>query len=195
MAQTQQRKSSGRSGSSSRSTAKGSKASGTRSQNKRSASAGSQNKRSASAGSQRSTSARSRSNGQNKLDAVTEGVASGAKGAAAAVDNVGSKAKTGLLAGGAAAVGLAATAIATRQSRNKTKVLGVALPKRKGKGSLMRALPFSGGKRMDLRRGTQQAATRVSGAADSAEQLGRRLSDVARSVRLVSDTAKEAAKK
>jgi hypothetical protein len=122
-------------------------------------------------------------------------VTSGAKSAAETVGNASSKAKTGLLAGGAAAVGLAATAIATRKARSKPKVLGVELPRRKGHGISSWTKGISLPKRGGMRKQTQRAATKVTGAADAADRIALRLSSVARGVRQVSETANDAAKK
>jgi hypothetical protein len=133
-------------------------------------------------------------NGRSKMSSVTDTVSSGAKNAAEAVDSVPAKAKTGLLAGGAAAAGLAATAIAARRSR-KPKMLGVSLPRRKhGLMPMLKSLPLPG-RSSGVRGQTQRTAAKVSGAAEQADKLGQRLSSVARSVRQVSETAKEAAKK
>lgn len=108
------------------------------------------------------------------------------------VADVAKKGKTALLAGGAAAAGLAATVYATQRANRKPKVLGVSLPKRNGRmpkvGSLM---PKRGGIRGD----TQKLAGKVTDAADRADRIGKRVSSVATGVKKVSETAKEASKK
>jgi methyl-accepting chemotaxis protein len=101
------------------------------------------------------------------------------------------QAKTALLAGGAAAAGLVAT-VALSRHQSRPKVLGVTLPKRKSitASSLRKALPTQG-----IRRDTQSLAGKLGKAADRADRLGQSVSRVASSVKQVSDTAGEAAKK
>ena len=137
-------------------------------------------------------------NGKSTLGSVGGSVVSGAKDAAGKVTGVTGKAKTALLAGGAAAAGLAATAAATRMSQRKRKVLGVSIPRRNGrlmsKAPSLKAptLPKRGG---GLRRDTRKVASKVTDAANRADRLGQRVSSVATSVRQVSETAEDAAKK
>lgn len=134
-------------------------------------------------------------NGQSRLESVAGTVTSGAKNAAETVGNASSKAKTGVLAGGAAAVGLAATAIATRKARSRPKVLGVSLPHRRS-GPSAWAKGISLPRRGDgMRKQARRAASRVSGAAEAADRVARRVSKVAQNVREVSETAKDAADK
>jgi hypothetical protein len=120
---------------------------------------------------------------------VKESVSSGAQSLAGSAMN----AKTALLAGGAAAAGLAATVLVNRQQNSRTKVLGVTVPKPKSSISskaLRTGLPTRG-----IKRDTRRLAAKVGKAADRAERLGKGVTKVASSVKQVSDTAGEAAKK
>jgi len=194
MAQAQQKKS-GSSGSTSRSSSKSSNG------NSKSAAAKSSAKRTATKAASKSRSQAKRkapqsSNGDGPLSTASEAVTSGAKGAAETIGSVASKAKTGLLAGGAAAAGLAATAVITKRSRSKPKVLGVSLPKRNGSMLSKAAKSIPTPKRSSgIRGGTQKVASKVTEAANRADKAGQRVSSVASSVRQVSQTANDAAKK
>ena len=112
----------------------------------RSRSSGSRNGRSTSAGSTRSRSTKSRSggasaksrstasrNGRSNATSMKDNVTNGAQNAAGKVADVAKKGSTALLAGGAAAAGLAATAYVTRRANRRPKVLGISLPKRNGR--------------------------------------------------------------
>lgn len=143
-----------------------------------------------SSGGRKSTQSRSRSTASSNggpVDSVKETVSSGAQ----TVADTAKKAKTGLLAGGAAVAGLAAT-VALSRHQSRPKVLGVTLPKRKSisASSLRNALPTQG-----IRRDTQNLAGKVGKAAERADRLGQSVSRVASSVKQVSETAGEAAKK
>jgi len=118
---------------------------------------------------------------------VKDTVASGA----GSVKGVAGKAKTAALAGGAAAAGLTATVLITRRANKQRKVLGVSIPERNG----FKPLQAVSNRRGDIRRDTRKLAGKVTSAADRADRLGRRVSSVASSVKEVSQTADDAAKK
>ena len=122
---------------------------------------------------------------------VRGAVASRAQDAAEGVADVAKKGRTALLAGGAAAAGVAATLFVAQRQRQRPKVLGVKLPARNGLDP--RALLPK--RRPDLKRDVQNLATKVSDAADRADQIGQRVSSVASSVKQVSETTNKAAKK
>jgi hypothetical protein len=124
---------------------------------------------------------------------VKDTVTSGAQNAAETVTGAATKGKTALLAGGAAAAGLAATVLITQRSQRRTKVLGIPMPKRNGHHmpDVSGLMPKRGGVRKD----TQKLAGKVTEAADRADKIGKRVSKVATSVKQVSETAKEASKK
>jgi hypothetical protein len=142
-----------------------------------------------------SKTARSRStqsqNGKGTVESVKDTVSSGAQDAAETVSDFASKTKTGLIAGGAAAAGLVATVIVTQRSRRGPTVLGVKLPKRNSGVMPNRLIPKSGG----IKRDTRKIASKVADAADRAERIGQRVSNVASSVKQVSESADQAAKK
>jgi methyl-accepting chemotaxis protein len=83
-----------------------------------------------------------------------------------------------LIAGGAALTGLAGAVVLGARSGRRRKVLGVSLPKRNG-----------------LKVDAEKISAAVTDAAKRADQFGQRVSRVAGSVRQVSETANEAAKK
>jgi uncharacterized phage infection (PIP) family protein YhgE len=124
-------------------------------------------------------------NGQGKFDAVTETVSSGAEtvssgaqNAAQGVAGVVKKAKTPLIAGGAAIAGLAGAAVLNSARSRRRKVLGVKMPRGNG-----------------LKVDARKVAGAVTDAAKRADQFGQRVSSVANSVQTVSETADKAAKK
>ena len=123
---------------------------------------------------------------------MKETVASGAQNAAETVSDVAKKGKTALLAGGAAAAGLAATVLISQHANKRTRVLGVPMPKRAGgMPDVSNLMPKRGG----IRKDTRKLAGKVTKAADRADKLGKRVSSVATSVKQVSETASEASKK
>jgi hypothetical protein len=166
-------------------------------QRKRGSSSSSRSKASAAnkTSSTRSRSAASR-NGRSTVESVKGTVTEGAQGAAETVAGAAKKARTGLLAGGAAVAGLGATLVVAQRARRRPKVLGISLPKRNGfnpRALNPRALvPKSRG---NIRRDTRKIAGKVTEAADRAERFGQRVSSVASSVKQVSETADDAAKK
>jgi hypothetical protein len=141
-------------------------------------SGGSSARRSASSQRKQPSAARS-GNGQSTVESVTGTVSSGAQNAGQGVATVVKKMKTPLIAGSAAVVGLAgAVALNSVRSRRR-KVLGVSLPSGNGL------------KRIDARK----IAGTVTDAAKRADRFGQRVSSVASSVQMVSETADKAAKK
>jgi hypothetical protein len=141
----------------------------------------------------RAASTRGRStrsaNGQTTVEGVTgavsssaETISTGAQNAAQGVTGFVKKAKTPLIAGGAAIAGMAglagAAALSNARSRRR-KVLGVTMPRGKELKSL------------DARR----IAGAVTDGAKRADRFGQRVSNVASSVQTVSETADKAAKK
>lgn len=171
-------------------------------QKKSSTASNSRSSNSRSKSSAKSTGSRSSAsrNGKSTVGSVKDTVTSGAQDAAGTVAGAATNAKTALIAGGAAAAGLAATVVVAR-SRRRPTVLNVPLPRRKGP-KISDLVPSKGPKISDLvpsrngaRRETQRIAGSVTKAADRADKLGQRVSSVASSVRQVSETANEAAKK
>ena len=127
-------------------------------------------------------------NGRGTLESVTDTVSSGAQNTAQGVAGAVKKAKTPLLAGGAAIAGLAgAAALNARSSRRK--VLGVKMPRADG---LKKAMPKASGlKKVDAR----NVAGTVTDAAMRTDRFAKRVSSVANGVQMVSETADKAAKK
>jgi hypothetical protein len=107
-----------------------------------------------------------------------ETVSSGAQNAAQGVAGVVKKAKTPLIAGGAAIAGLAGAAVLNSARPRRRKVLGVTMPRGNG-----------------LKVDARKVAGAVTDAAKRADRFGQRVSGVAQSVRMVSETADKAAKK
>jgi hypothetical protein len=122
--------------------------------------------------------ARSSSNGRSAAHSVKETVTSGTENAAHGVAAFAKKAKTPLLAGGAALAGVAGTALVTARSRRRRKVLGVSLPK-------------SSGLTVDAKKITQA----IADSAKRADHFGQRMSRVANGVQDVAETANATAKK
>jgi hypothetical protein len=144
-------------------------------------------------GKSRSTASR---NGRSTATSPKGGLKERAQSAADGVTDVAKKGKTALLAGGAAAAGMAATVLVTRRANRRTKVLGVSLPKSlpRRNGLASKAGNLIPG-RSGISRDTQKLAGKVTEAADRADKMGKRVSSVATGVKHVSETAKEAAKK
>jgi hypothetical protein len=137
------------------------------------------------AGSTRGRSSRS-ANGETTVEGVTgavssgaQTVSSGAQDAAQGVVGFVKKAKTPLIAGGAAMAGLAGAAALNNARSRRRKVLGVTMP---GGKEL---------KNLDARK----IAGAVTNGAKRADRFGQRVSSVASSVQTVSETADKAAKK
>jgi methyl-accepting chemotaxis protein len=101
-----------------------------------------------------------------------------------------------LLAGGAALAGFAGAAIA--RSRNSSRggalsSLRDAIPSRShSSGFSLPKLPRRGN---GLKGGVRKVSHNISEAAEQADRIGQRVSNVANAVRKVSETADEAAKK
>src|SRR5215208_1644616 len=127
-------------------------------------------------------------NGRGTLESVTDTVSSGAQSTAQGVAGAVKKAKTPLIAGGAAIAGLAgAAALNARSSRRK--VLGVKMPRGDG---LKKAFPDASAlKKLDAR----DVTGTVSEAARRTDRFAKRVSSVANSVEMVSETADKAVKK
>jgi hypothetical protein len=136
----------------------------------------------------------SRTRGSNRPKASSNGgaaaeaakrTASSSGDRAQAVSSALQKAKTPLLASGAALAGIAgAVAVNATRSRRR-KVLGVSLPKSNGF-----KLPKRGGLKIDA----QKLTTAVTDAAQRADRFGKRVSSVATTVQQVSETAEKATK-
>jgi hypothetical protein len=80
--------------------------------------------------SNRSATRRSTANGRGRVQAVRGAISNGAQGAGHAVGEAASKAKTPLLAGGAALAGLAGGVAIGARGMRRRKVLGVPVPRR-----------------------------------------------------------------
>jgi hypothetical protein len=136
--------------------------------------------RSSGGSSQRKQPSAARSgNGQTTIESVAGTVSSGAQDVGQGVATVAKKMKTPLIASGAALAGLAGAAALKSVRSRRRKVLGVSLPSGNGL------------KRVDARK----IAGTVTDAAKRADQFGQRVSNVANSVQMVSETADKAAKK
>jgi hypothetical protein len=96
------------------------------------------------------------------------------------------KAKKPLIAGGALLAGIAGAAAVNATRNPRRKVLGVKLPRSNG---------FKLPKRTGLKVDAQKAAAAVTDAAKRTDRFGKRVSGVATSVQLVSETTEKAAKK
>lgn len=103
------------------------------------------------------------------------GVAKGAKGA--------------LLAGGAAAAGVAGAVIVARSNRGSRKVLGIPMGSRGGLS--VRGMMPNGSIKSDAKK----MAGKLNDAAKRADKVGQRVSSVASSVQKISGSAEEGAKK
>ena len=136
----------------------------------------------------RSTRGRSSrsANGETTFESVTGTVSSGAQTVSSGAQNVAQgvagvvrKAKTPLIAGGAAIAGLAGAAALNNARSRHRKVLGVKMPRGNGL------------KKIDARK----IAGAVTDAAKRADRFGQGVSSMASSVQMVSETADKAAKK
>ena len=136
----------------------------------------------------RSTRGRSSrsANGATTFESVTGTVSSGAQTVSSGAQNVAQgvagvvkKAKTPLIAGGAAIAGLAGAAALNNARSRHRKVLGVTMPRGNGL------------KKVDARK----IAGAVTDAAKRADRFGQGVSSMASSVQMVSETADKAAKK
>ena len=101
------------------------------------------------------------------------------------------KAKLPLIATGAVAAGAAAVLVGKNGHHKQRKVLGVPVPKRSKVHMPKVGLP----KGKDLKGDVRRAAGAVGDAAKQADEIGRRISKVANSVQMVSETTDKAAKK
>lgn len=124
------------------------------------------------------------------MDTVT----TGAQNAVESVGTVAQKAKTPLIAGGAALAGLAGAGVLAARSARRRKVLGIPMPKRSGLSSLklgQSSFPKRNGFKADVR----TVAGAVNDAAKRADRVGQRISSVATGVQRVSETTDKAVKK
>jgi hypothetical protein len=124
------------------------------------------------------------------MDTVT----TGAQNAVESVGTVAQKAKTPLIAGGAALAGLAGAGVLAARSGRRRKVLGIPMPKRSGLSSLklgQSSFPKRNGFKADVR----TVAGAVNDAAKRADRVGQRISRVATGVQRVSETTDKAVKK
>ena len=127
-------------------------------------------------------------NGQRTLESVTDTVSSGAQSTAQGIAGAVKKAKTPLIASGAAIAGLAGAAALNGRS-GRRKVLGVKMPRG---GGLKKAFPNAS----TLRKvDAYDVAGAVGEAARRADRFGKRVSSVANGVQMVSETADKAVKK
>jgi len=126
----------------------------------------------------------SESNG-SRSGSIADSVKHGAQGAVNGAGPILRKAKLPLLAGGAAAAGVAGAVLASKTG-GRRKVLGVSMPKRS-----KLSLPKKNGFKPDARKVTSA----VTGAAKRADDFGQGVSRIASSVKKVGDAADEAVKK
>jgi hypothetical protein len=133
-------------------------------------------------------------------ETVKETAANGASSvgsAAQAVGNVARRAKTPLLAGGAALAGLAGALAARSLTNDRGGAMSnvrKALPgKSHSRGLSLPKLPKLRGSGM--KGGMRDLSRNVSEAAKQADRIGQRVSNVANAVQRVSDTADDAVKK
>jgi hypothetical protein len=178
------------------------KASGSRTSSRARSSSSSARGRSSSKTSRARSAPRSR-NGRSTIETVggtvketaTNG-ASSVGSAARSVGDVAKRAKTPLLAGGAALAGFAGAAIVRSQSNSRGRSLSSlrgALPGRShSAGFSLPRLPKRGN---GLKGGVRKVSQNVAEAAEQADLIGQRVSNVANAVRRVSETADKAAKK
>jgi hypothetical protein len=124
-------------------------------------------------------------------------VSSGAQSAAQGVAGFVKRARTPLIAGGAAIAALAGAAALNNARSRRRNVLGVTMPRgkelknldaRKIAGAVTRGKEL---KNLDARK----IAGAVTDGAKRADRFGQRVSSVASSVQMVSETADKAAKK
>ena len=115
--------------------------------------------------------------------------------AAARIATAAQKAKTPLLAGGAALAGLAGAGLLAARTNRRRKVLGVAMPKRSGFSMPKKPSGFSLPKRNGIRRDARKVAGAVNDAAKRADRVGQRISRVAGGVQNISETTDQAVKR
>jgi hypothetical protein len=134
---------------------------------------------------QKAKAARS-TNGEPRVESVKGTASSGAETVSSRAQNVAErvagvvkKAKTPLIAGGVAIAGVAGVAVLNNARSRRRKVLGVTMPRGNGL------------KNVDARK----VPGAVTDAAKRADRLGQRVSSMARSVQMVSETADKAARK
>jgi len=134
-----------------------------------------------------------RSGAENAKDTVK----SGAENAVEGVTTAAQKAKTPLIAGGAALAGLAGAGVVgvlAARSNRRRKVLGIPMPKRNGL-SMPKLAKFAVAKRNGFKSDARKVAGAVSDSAKRADEVGQRVSKVARTVQSVSDTTDQAVKR
>jgi transcription factor SPN1 len=151
----------------------------------------------------RARSGSSSRNGKSTVEtvggSVKETAATGANTVGSAAQSVGQvvkKAKTPLLAGGAALVGLAGAVAARSLERNHRggalSSLRDSLPGKSSSNGLNLSLPK---RRKGVKGGVRKLTKNVNEAAKQADSIGQRVSNVANVVQRVSETADKAAKK
>jgi len=108
---------------------------------------------------------------------------------------VAQRAKTPLLAGGAALAGLAGALVVRARGNHRSSPLDglrKAMPSGRSRGFSLPKLPK---RRGGLKGGFRKLSQNVSEAAKQADQIGQRVSKTANAVQQVSDTAESAVKK
>ena len=118
-------------------------------------------------------------NGQSTPESVTDTTSSGAQSTAQVLASAAKTARVPLIAGGAAIAGLAGAAAALNARSSRHKVLGVKMPRR------------SSLKKVDA----GKVIGAVTDTAKRADRFGQRVSSVAKSVQMVSETADRGAKR
>jgi len=121
-------------------------------------------------------------------------VSNGAQSAASGVAGAVQKAKTPLLAGGAALAGVAGAGLIAARSNRQRKVLGIPVGKRSG-FSMPKRGGFSLPKRNGIKGNARKMAGAVNDAAKRADQIGQRISRVASGVQNVSETTDQTVKR
>jgi hypothetical protein len=145
----------------------------------------SRTKKSASGGAKAKSKSAASSSGSNGSESIADSVKHGAQDAIDGAGPVLQKVKVPLIAGGAAAAGIAGAVLASR-SGGRRKVLGVSMPKRSKVH-----LPKKNGFKPDARKMTKA----VTGAAKRADDFGQGVSRIASSVKKAGEAADEAVKK
>ena len=147
---------------------------------------------------QKAEAARS-TNGEPRLESVkgtassgAQTVSTGAQNVAQGVAGVVKKAKTPLIASGVAIAGLAGAAVLNNARSRRRKVLGVTMPRGNGLKNVDGLKKnVDGLKKVDARK----IPGAVTDAAKRADLFGQRVSSMARSVQMVSETADQKTKK
>ena len=147
---------------------------------------------------QKAEAARS-TNGEPRVESVkgtassgAQAVSSGAQNVAQGVAGVVKKAKTPLIASGVATAGLAGAAVLNNARSRRRKVLGVTMPRGNGLKNVDGLKKnVDGLKKVDARK----IPGAVTDAAKRADLFGQRVSSMARSVQMVSETADQKTKK